>query len=78
MQAKLLGYLLNALEEEEVRCVEEILEANAAARRQLEILRFALLPLGSNRQHEEPPHDLGARTCKLVRETRRTHSQRLK
>jgi anti-sigma-K factor RskA len=72
MQAELIGYLLNALEEEELRCVEEMLAADKAARRQLELLRLALLPLGSNQPHAEPPQDLAARTCKFVRENRRT------
>ena len=75
MQAKLLGYLLNALDEEEVRCVEELLVASEAAQRQLEILRFALRPLGSNQRHDEPPHDLAARTCQLVRDKRRADSE---
>jgi len=74
MQETLLGYLLNALEEEEARCVEEMLAANEAARRQLELLRLALLPLGSNQRHDEPPQDLAIRTCKLVRERRQADS----
>ncbi len=72
MQARLLGYLLNALEEEELRCVEEILAASEEAQRQLAILRFALTPLGGDSTHEEPPDDLGVRTCKLLREIRQT------
>ena len=74
MQEKLLGYLLNALEEDEVRCVEALLAANEEARRQLEVLRHALTPLGGNITLEEPPHDLGRRTCRLLREMRRTGS----
>ena len=70
MQAELLGYLLNALEEEETRCVEEMLAASEVAREQLELLRFALLPLGSNERHDDPPRDLATRTCQLVREKR--------
>lgn len=76
MQATLLGYLLNALEEEELRCVEEMLAANEEARRQLEILRFGLTPLGRNTNPEEPPHGLGIRTCELLREMRRTQTDR--
>ena len=72
MQAELIGYLLNALEEEELRCVEEMLAADEAARRQLEVLRQALLPLGCSQRHDEPPQDLAARTCEFVRENRRT------
>ncbi len=75
MQAKLLGYLLNALEEEEARCVEELLAADEAARQQLELLRHALLPLGSNQSHDEPPQDLAVRTCRLLRENRRADSE---
>ena len=74
MQAKLLGYLLNALEEEETRFVEEMLAANEDARRQLEILRGALTPLGGDPTPEEPPHDLGIRTCMWLRELRRTQT----
>lgn len=70
MHAELLGYLLDALEEEELRAVEEMLAANDAAQRQLEILRLALIPLGSSPQHEDPPRDLAARTCRFVREAR--------
>ena len=72
MQAELLGYILNALEEEESRCVEEMLAANEVARRQLELLRLALLPLGSNQRQDEPPQDLAARTCQLVRQMRQS------
>jgi hypothetical protein len=75
MQARLLGYLLNALEEEELRCVEVLLAADDEARRQLNLLRLALLPLGSDQRHDEPPQGLAARTCKLVRDTRRTDSE---
>ena len=72
MQAKILGYILNALEDEEARCVEDMLAASDAARRQFELLRLALLPLGNNQRHDEPPQDLAARTCQLVREERRS------
>ena len=71
MQAQLIGYLLNALEEEEARCIEETLAADEAVRRQLEVLRFSLLPLGSDQQ-QTPPHNLAVRTCQRVREIRRT------
>jgi anti-sigma-K factor RskA len=74
MQARLLGYLLNALDEEEARCVEEMLAASEAARRQLELLRHALLPLGGRPRHDDPPQDLAARTCQRVRENRQTDS----
>lgn len=74
MQARLLGYLLNALEEEELRCVEALLAADEEARRQLKLLRLALLPLGSNQWHDEPPQDLAVRTCQLVRTRTRADS----
>ena len=72
MQTKLIGYLLNALEDDELGYVEEILVTSETARRQLEILRFALLPLGTSATHETPPDNLAARTCALVRNIRRT------
>lgn len=71
MQSQLIGYLLNALEDEEARRIEEALATNEAVRRQLELLRFSLLPLGSA-QHETPPRNLAARTCQRVRMMRRT------
>lgn len=77
MQTELVGYLLNALEEEEVRAVEEMLAVDEAARRQLDLLRFALLPLGRDTQHEEPPSGLAVRTCKALRQIRATKSSGL-
>ena len=74
MHETLLCYLLNALEEDEARRVEEMLAANEAVRQQLELLRLALLPLGTNQRHDEPPQDLAARTCQLVRENRQAGS----
>ncbi len=70
MQAKLLGYLLNALEEEERLLVEELLESDEATRQRLELLRLALLPLGSDSQLDDPPDGLGVRTCELLRKIR--------
>ena len=74
MQSEIIGYLLNALEEDEVRAVEELLAESDAVRQQVELLRLALLPLGSDNRHEEPPRGLGVRTCMLVRESRRTRA----
>ena len=75
MEARLLDYLLNALEEEDRRGVEAMLAADEEARRLLELLRLALLPLGSSQRHDEPPEGLAVRTCKLVRDNRRSDSE---
>ena len=72
MHAEIIGYLLNALEEDEARAVEELLSVSEDARQQVEVLRLALLPLGSCMRHEEPPRGLGVRTCMFVRERRQT------
>ncbi len=74
MQTELLGYLLNALDEEETRRVKQLLAADETARQQLEVLRYSLLPLGSSKSLDEPPTDLAARTCIFISETRRTQS----
>ncbi len=77
MQANLIGYLLNALEEDEIRLVEQILEADESAREQLAILRLAFLPLGGDKGHAEPPEALGDRTCDRLRGLRQEQSIQL-
>jgi anti-sigma-K factor RskA len=67
MQDQLVGYLLEALECDELRCVEHLLEKDAEARRQLELLRDALLPLVGDDGFIDPPTGLVARTCAQVR-----------
>ncbi|MCA9119112.1 MAG: hypothetical protein H6822_23175 [Planctomycetaceae bacterium] len=68
MEAEIIGYLLDALEEEEALAIAELLETNEEAQRHLKLLRRALLPLGNGQRHEEPPRDLAVHTCRLLRE----------
>ncbi len=54
MRQDLLGYLLGALEPDEMRQVESWLQREPAARIELEQLRAALSPLDETREHDEP------------------------
>src|SRR5262249_40315229 len=62
MDDQLVGYLLNALDEDARRQVETYLHASPDARRKLESLRTALSPLESDRAHPAPPAGLAERT----------------
>ena len=55
MHDKLVGYLLGALDREEVTRLERILESDSEARRQLEILRTGMAPLECDRDHVDAP-----------------------
>src|SRR5262245_41376133 len=68
MDENLVGYLLNALDPEAHRRVEEQLSADAAARERLALLRRALQPLAADRDPPEPPPGLRVRTLALVAE----------
>jgi hypothetical protein len=66
MHAKLIGYLLGALEVEETAYLEEALEADAEARGQLELLRLGLIPLEGDRRQVEAPVGLATGTCQQI------------
>ncbi|MHB8900092.1 MAG: hypothetical protein ACYC6Y_15190 [Thermoguttaceae bacterium] len=67
-QAQLLGYLLDALEDEERRQVQQDLANNSDLRQQLEALRALLAPMEAFREPIDPPLGLAARTCRCVAE----------
>jgi anti-sigma-K factor RskA len=67
MHDKLIGYLLDALEADEVQAIEQMLQTDAEARQQLEILRLGLAPLHGDSQDEAPPAGLAVRTCERIR-----------
>lgn len=67
MTQQLLDYLLDRLDDVSKRDVEGLLQHDAEARRQLELLRQALAPLAAD-QEIVPPRNLSARTIALVAE----------
>jgi hypothetical protein len=62
MDENLVGYLLNALDDETHREVARYVEDHPEARTRLDRLRQALAPLEADRDSEEPPRGLAART----------------
>ncbi|HLA85104.1 MAG TPA: hypothetical protein VJL29_09940 [Thermoguttaceae bacterium] len=62
----LLGYLLDALDDQRREEVERCLAEDEDARRELAVLRRALVPLDSTRRQFDPPPGLAARTCRFV------------
>jgi len=64
----LLGYLLNALDENSQREVEAYVADNQEGRRRLETLRRAVEPLAADREEAAPPGDLVYRTLGRVAE----------
>jgi hypothetical protein len=66
MREQLLGYLLGALDDSEHRQVEEHLEREPEARRELELLARGLKPLEADADLREPPRGLAARACQAV------------
>jgi anti-sigma factor RsiW len=70
MEQDLVGYLLDALDPDTQRQVEKYLNAEPAARQQLEVLRRALDPLACDREHPEPAPGLAFRTLARVAEYR--------
>lgn len=63
---QLLGYLLDALEENERDQVEQQLEANPDWRTELDTLATTLEPLAESYTEFEPPPGLATRTCAVV------------
>lgn len=70
MDENLVGYLLNSLDPETHRQVEEYLDASAPARRRLEHLRRALEPLAADGEPARPPSGLWVRTLAHIAEDR--------
>lgn len=68
MHEQLLGYLMSALEPDEVADVESRLQSDPELARTYEVLKRSLEPLGGDRQTFDPPPQLAARTCTWVAE----------
>ncbi len=69
MREQLVGYLFDALDEGDARELEATLadaEAGPLLRRELELLRGAVLPLATDRRPLTPPEGLAARTMSFV------------
>jgi hypothetical protein len=62
----LVGYLLDALDEDTRREVDVYLKTHPSARQKLDRLRLALSPLAADREPEEPPPGLVQATLALV------------
>jgi hypothetical protein len=65
-QEQLLGYLLDALEDDERRQIREDLSRDPQLRQQLETLRAMLGSMEPTREPVEPPPGLARRTCRFV------------
>ena len=65
---QLLGYLLDALEDNEQADIEKILNDDAELQRELAVLNRALSPLDASRREFSPPPGLVAKTCAFVGE----------
>ena len=65
-QEQLLGYLLDALEDDERQQLQQELANDPYLRQQLKTLRAALQPMEPTREPVEPPPGLARRTCRLV------------
>ena len=63
---QLLGYLLNALDDDTQADIEKLLDNDAGLRRDLATLNRALAPLDVTRCEFSPPNGLAARTCEFV------------
>jgi hypothetical protein len=66
LREQLLGYLLGALEADEIRDIEKRLAESPQVREELERLKVALFPLESLRDVFEPRGDLAERTCQRI------------
>jgi hypothetical protein len=70
LREQLLGYLLDALEDEERQQIEQQLEDDPSLIAELQTLRMALEPLAENYEDFEPPAGLAQRACSRVDERR--------
>jgi prepilin-type processing-associated H-X9-DG protein len=68
MEENFVGYVLNALDGDTSREVEEYLRSHPEARRQVDLLRQALRPLAADADPAEPPPGLAVRTLGRVAE----------
>lgn len=69
MVETLLGYLLGALDAEDVEQLSSLLETDPELQRQLDLLRLALEPLElCRREAIDAPTDLAVRTWVVIRE----------
>lgn len=66
LREQLLGYLLGALDQDEIEFVEDLLEQRPELSDELDHLRELLDPLDEMPADEEPPAHLAERTCNLV------------
>ena len=69
MLEDLLGFLMGALDEEELERLSRALDEDAELRRQIAVLRQALLPLELCDERIETPAGLAARTWVVVRQS---------
>jgi hypothetical protein len=67
MQHQLIGYLLQALDADEVADVERALSTCAETQRQMQILSRALEPLSALSDDIVIPVGLSVRTCECIR-----------
>ncbi len=65
-KGRLLGYLLNALEDSERQLVEDQLAADEALQEELNQLRDRLQPLAEASAERPPPRGLAERTCRMI------------
>lgn len=68
MVDNLLGYLLGALEAEDIEQVSLALQSDPQLQRQLELVRRALEPLEFCRETVDAPPDLAVRTWVVIRQ----------
>lgn len=67
-EAELLGYLLDALENDEREALETRLAGDARLQHSMQVLRRSLTPLRSDGDHYAPPLGLADRCCRYVSE----------
>lgn len=74
MREHLIGYLLGALEPEELDLVSSHLERDPELQAELHLLKQSLAPLAADEGDFEPPPGLARRTCGLVERQTRVES----
>jgi hypothetical protein len=70
LKEQLLGYLLDALDDDERRQIEQLLEDDPSLIEELQALRLVLEPLSENYEDFEPPAGLAQRACSRVDQRR--------
>jgi len=66
MREHLLGYLIGALDPDEVELVERRIKEDPTLEQDLEVLRVGLEPLAAGCREDDPPAGLAGRTCQFV------------